>query len=115
MIGDDASLLRTLLEVSYPMENGIVRSWDDMTHLFNYTFGPSKLNIDPSHSRLLLTEPPLNPLKNREKMVEVCLISHCRVLVYHYFNVYRIVIFYLDKFYNFHYQVYLLVPTAVSY
>lgn len=71
MIGDDASLLRTLLEVSYPMENGIVRSWDDMTHLFNYTFGPSKLNIDPSHSRLLLTEPPLNPLKNREKMVEV--------------------------------------------
>ena len=71
MIGDEASELRSLLEVSYPMENGIVRNWDDMISLYKYTFGPDKLNIDPSHCKLLLTEPPMNPIKNREKMVEV--------------------------------------------
>merc|ERR1712038_2172116 len=29
------------------------------------------MNIDPKNSKILLTEPPLNPSKNREKMVEV--------------------------------------------
>jgi len=71
MIGDEASELRSMLEVSYPMENGIVRSWDDMISLYNYTFGSEKLNIDPKNCKLLLTEPPMNPTKNREKMVEV--------------------------------------------
>ena len=30
MIGNEASLLRSFLEVKYPMENGIVKSWEDM-------------------------------------------------------------------------------------
>lgn len=71
MIGDEASELRSMLEVSYPMENGIVRSWDDMISLYRYTFGSDKLNINPSNCKLLLTEPPMNPIKNREKMIEV--------------------------------------------
>lgn len=71
MIGDEASQLRSMLEVTYPMENGIVRSWDDMLHLYDYTFGPQKLNINPRDCKLLLTEPPMNPTKNREKMIEV--------------------------------------------
>lgn len=71
MIGDEASQLRALLECSYPMENGIVRNWDDMCHVWDYTFGPKKMNIDPSNTKILLTEPPMNPLKNREKMIEV--------------------------------------------
>jgi len=72
MVGDEASELRSMLEVSYPMENGIVRNWDDMVSLYDYTFGQSKLNINPSNCKLLLTEPPMNPTKNREKMIEVC-------------------------------------------
>ena len=71
MVGDEASELRSMLEVSYPMENGIVRNWDDMISLYDYTFGPSKLNIEPSNCKLLLTEPPMNPIKNRERMIEV--------------------------------------------
>jgi len=71
MVGDEASELRSMLEVSYPMENGIVRNWDDMVSLYDYTFGESKLNIEPSNCKLLLTEPPMNPTKNREKMIEV--------------------------------------------
>ena len=75
MIGDEASQLRSMLEVTYPMENGIVRSWEDMQHLYDYTFGPNKLNINPSECKLLLTEPPMNPTKNRERMVEVSKVS----------------------------------------
>lgn len=72
MIGDEASQLRSMLEVNYPMENGIVMNWDDMQLLYDYTFGPEKMNINTSNTKVLLTEPPMNPLKNREKMIEVC-------------------------------------------
>lgn len=75
MVGDEASQLRSMLEVTYPMENGIVRSWEDMLHLYNYTFGPGKLNIEPHDCKILLTEPPMNPTRNREKMVEVGALS----------------------------------------
>lgn len=70
-MGDEASELRSMLEVNYPMENGIVRNWDDMKHLWDYTFGPEKLNVEPRNCKILLTEPPMNPTKNREKIIEV--------------------------------------------
>ena len=47
------------------------RNWEDMCHVWDYTFGPEKMNIDPHQCKVLLTEPPMNPLKNREKMIEV--------------------------------------------
>ncbi|XP_062371789.1 actin-related protein 2 [Sardina pilchardus] len=71
MVGEEASELRQLLEVSYPMENGMVRSWDDMLHLWDHTFGPDRLDVSPPDCKILLTEPPMNPLKNRQKIAEV--------------------------------------------
>ncbi|XP_034019893.1 actin-related protein 2-B [Thalassophryne amazonica] len=71
MVGDEASECRSLLEVSYPMENGMVRNWEDMRHLWDHTFGPNCLNINPPDCKILLTEPPMNPIKNREKITEV--------------------------------------------
>jgi actin-related protein 2 len=70
MVGDEAAALRSILQMSYPMENGIVRNWDDMYHVWDYTFN-EKLKINPKECKILLTEPPMNPKKNREKMVEV--------------------------------------------
>ena len=70
MVGDEASQLRSMLEVNYPMENGIVRNWEDMKSVWDYTFN-EKLQIDPKQCKVMLTEPPMNPMKNREKMVEV--------------------------------------------
>ena len=52
------------------MEHGIVRNWDDMNLLWDYTFR-EKLQVDPAGRKVLLTEPPMNPKKNREKMAEV--------------------------------------------
>lgn len=71
MVGDEASKLRSMLEVTYPMENGIVKNWEDMCHIWDYTFGNEKLDIDPKGCKIMLTEPPMNPIKNRERMLEV--------------------------------------------
>lgn len=71
MVGDEASKLRSMLEISYPMQNGIVRNWEDMCHVWDYTFGKEKMNINPRECKILLTEPPMNPITNREKMIEV--------------------------------------------
>ena len=73
MVGDEASQLRSMLEVNYPMENGIVRNWDDMKSVWDYTFN-DKLQVDPKQCKVMLTEPPMNPMKNREKMVEVMIL-----------------------------------------
>ena len=52
------------------MENGIIKRWDDMQHLWDYTFH-EKMKINTRGRKILLTEPPVNPLKNREQMCEV--------------------------------------------
>jgi len=67
-VGDEASQLRAMLEVNYPMDNGIVRNWDDMKLVWEHTW--EKLGIDPANSKVLLTEPPMNPSKNRERLIE---------------------------------------------
>ncbi|KAI9991030.1 hypothetical protein PInf_018648 [Phytophthora infestans] len=69
MFGDEAAAVRSNLEITYPVENGIVKNWDDMEKLWDYTF-KERLAIDPKGHRILLTEPPLNPKRNREKLVE---------------------------------------------
>ena len=69
MCGDAAAAVRASLETSYPVTNGIIKNWDDMEELWKYTFN-EKLAINPPDHKILLTEPPLNPTKNREQMVE---------------------------------------------
>ena len=70
MIGDEAAENRNYLQVTQPMEHGIIKNWEDMRHLWNYTFD-EKLKINPQGRKILLTEPPMNPKANRLKMAEV--------------------------------------------
>lgn len=70
VVGDEANKLRSLLELSYPMENGIVRNWEDMCHVWDYTFH-EKMGIDPTDCKILLTDPPMNPISNRRKTLEI--------------------------------------------
>jgi len=51
------------------LNNGIVTKWDEAVHVWDYTFY-EKMKINPNDSKILLTEPPLNPVQNREKMVQ---------------------------------------------
>nr|QGN00917.1 Arp2D [Drosophila obscura] len=71
MVGDEALQLRSLLEVSHPMENGVIRHWEDMCHVWDYTFGPKKLAIEPTNAKILLSESPMMPARDREMMLEV--------------------------------------------
>lgn len=69
MCGDEAAAVRATLDIKYPVENGIVKNWEDMEHLWNYTFY-EKMGIRPQEHKIMLTEPPQNPVKNREKLIE---------------------------------------------
>lgn len=69
-IGQDAINKRGVLNLEYPLESGIVKNWDHMTKVWYYTY-MSELKIDPENQPVLVTEAPLNPQKNREKMIEV--------------------------------------------
>ncbi|GJN13686.1 hypothetical protein PR202_gb00416 [Eleusine coracana subsp. coracana] len=69
VVGAACADLRHQLDVSYPVTNGIVQNWDDMGHIWDHAFY-SELKVDPSECKILLTDPPLNPVKNREKMIE---------------------------------------------
>lgn len=70
MVGDEAADNRNYLQVTQPMEHGIVKNWEDMKHLWDYTFD-EKLKINPQGKKVLLTEPPMNPKVNRERMCQV--------------------------------------------
>mmetsp|Transcript_49695 Transcript_49695/g.107649 ORF Transcript_49695/g.107649 Transcript_49695/m.107649 type:complete len:388 (+) Transcript_49695:160-1323(+) len=70
MIGDECTKARDMLETSYPITNGIVQRWEDMQHLYNYTFF-DRLKIDPSEHKIMLTEAALNPQSNRKKLVQM--------------------------------------------
>jgi actin-related protein 2 len=70
MVGDEAQKLRHMLQITYPLDNGIVKNWEDMMYVWDYTFD-QKLKIKPEECKILLTEPPLNPKNNRQKMLEV--------------------------------------------
>ena len=60
-----------MLELKDPMENGIVKNWEDIYQVWDYILGENKLNIDAKDTKVLLTEPLMNPKMNREKMVEI--------------------------------------------
>lgn len=55
-------------KVSYPVHNGAVQSWEDMHHVWQHTFH-ERLGVDTRECKILLTDPPLNPTKNRQRMV----------------------------------------------
>ncbi|EFC49757.1 hypothetical protein NAEGRDRAFT_30071 [Naegleria gruberi] len=69
-VGDEAQSKRGLLDLSNPIERGLVSNWEDMEKLWHFIFY-NELSIAPEHHPIMLTESPLNPKANREKMTRI--------------------------------------------
>ena len=70
-VGDEAIATRGVLTLNYPIKHGIVTSWDDMENIWQHTFF-SELRVAPEEHPILLTEAPVNPKENRERMTSMC-------------------------------------------
>jgi actin-related protein len=66
--GNEAESKRCILDMCNPIKKGNVDNWDNMIKLWEYIF--TRLNIIPHNNKVLLTEPILNSIKNKEKVIE---------------------------------------------
>ncbi|EUD65314.1 beta-centractin [Plasmodium inui San Antonio 1] len=68
-VGNKAEEYRGLLKVTYPINHGIIENWNDMENIWIHVYNSMKINSE--EHPVLLTEAPLNPQKNKEKIAEV--------------------------------------------
>merc|ERR1712072_1539775 len=69
---------RGILILKYPLEHGIVQNWEDMEKVWRHTFDNELRMVvgdenegDEDCTGVLLTEAPMNPKENRERMTQI--------------------------------------------
>merc|ERR1711903_318819 len=77
-VGEEAQQKRGILLLKYPLEHGVITNWDDMEKIWKHTFD-NELRIvlgadeeaEEDVAGVLLTEAPMNPKENRERMTQI--------------------------------------------
>jgi actin-related protein len=69
-VGEEAQQKRGVLRIEQPIEHGVVKNWDDMEKVWHHTLY-SELRVSPEEHPVLMTEAPLNPKQNRERMTQI--------------------------------------------
>lgn len=82
LYGHEANSRRGALSLKYPVSHGIVEDWPSMESIWTHMYS-NELRLDPAEHKALLTEAPLNPKENREKMLTI------------FFETFRVPAFYL--------------------
>ncbi|XP_069755323.1 actin-1-like [Narcine bancroftii] len=69
-VGKAAQARREVLSLKYPIERGMVTSWDKMEMIWRHIYG-LELRVKPKERPILLTAAPLTPFGQREQMAEI--------------------------------------------
>eukprot|EP01090_Pellita_catalonica_P020303 TRINITY_DN7194_c0_g1_i1.p1 TRINITY_DN7194_c0_g1~~TRINITY_DN7194_c0_g1_i1.p1 ORF type:complete len:382 (-),score=50.59 TRINITY_DN7194_c0_g1_i1:94-1239(-) len=70
LVGDEAQAKRGILQISYPIEHGIVENWDDMEAVWNHAYY-HQMRIAPEEHPVLVTEAAFNPKDGRERTLQI--------------------------------------------
>merc|ERR1712086_643963 len=84
-VGEEAMQKRGILILKYPLEHGVIQNWDDMEKIWKHTFD-NELRIvlgaddeaEEDVAGVLLTEAPMNPKENRERMTQIMFETQAR-------------------------------------
>jgi actin-related protein len=69
-VGSEANAKRGILQLKYPIEHGVIENWDDMEKIWHHCY-QNELRVESDKHPCLMTEAPMNPIKNREKMTTI--------------------------------------------
>eukprot|EP00924_Labyrinthula_sp_SR-Ha-C_P002663 maker-scaffold_13-snap-gene-3.58-mRNA-1 protein AED:0.01 eAED:0.03 QI:0/0/0/1/0/0/3/0/742 len=69
-VGDDAISRRGFMYLKNPISHGLVTNWDDLEKVWHHTFY-NELRIAPEEHSVILIEPILNTIKQRERMTQI--------------------------------------------
>lgn len=70
--GEDVpkAVFPTVVGLDFPIERGVVIDWDNMEKIWHHAFY-NELEVAPEEHPVFLTETPLNPKSNRERMTQI--------------------------------------------
>jgi actin len=69
-VGNEAKAKKNLLIIEEPVHRGIIVNIDSIQKIFEHLFN-NELRVSPEEHKIIITESPKNPKKNREAIVEL--------------------------------------------
>jgi actin len=69
-VGDEAIAKRGILSLKYPVSHGIITNFDDFEKILHHIFY-NELRVAPEEFKVIITEAPLTPKANREKLIQI--------------------------------------------
>lgn len=70
-VGDEAQNRRSVLNLDYPIERGIIKNWDDVEKIWDHVLHKELRISSQDLGPVMITEPPLNPKSQRERAAQI--------------------------------------------